>query len=305
MTFAQRLDRTAALFDSHIETLLAAETARDSGPEAIPPRLSLALRHAALGGGKRLRPFLTIECAALFGLPPEASLHAAAAIECVHCYSLAHDDLPSMDNDEVRRGRPSVWKAFDEWTAVLAGDALLTLAFELLARTETHPDPAVRIELVSGLAQAAGAAGMVGGQCLDLEAEKMSSQEPADAAEIHRIHRLKTAALIAFSCEAGAILGGGRGDQRRALRDFGEALGLAFQMADDILDAEGDAATVGKRVAKDAAAGKATLVSLAGIEAARLELVRIQANALAVLDPFGAAADPLRDAARFAAKRER
>jgi farnesyl diphosphate synthase len=305
MTFAQRLEHTARLVDQALPVLLD-ELETERATERRPPgRLARAIRHAAGGGGKRFRPFLVVESAALFGLSPAAALPAASAVECVHCYSLVHDDLPAMDNDELRRGQPSVWKAFDEWTAILAGDALLTAAFGILARPQTHGDPAVRLELISGLAAAAGTAGMVGGQAHDLEAEKLATSATPTPAHIRGLQSMKTGALIAFACEAGAILGGATAGERAALRAYGEALGLAFQMADDLLDAEGDAATVGKRVAKDAAAGKATLVSLLGLEAARIELARIEGAAQEALLPFGTRAEILAEAAGFVGRRER
>jgi farnesyl diphosphate synthase len=260
--------------------------------------------HALLAGGKRFRPFLVVESASLFGVPPEIALETAAAVECVHSYSLAHDDLPAMDNDEMRRGRPTVWKAFDEWTAILAGDALLTLAFEILSQPSAHPDPMVRVELISCLAKAAGPAGMVGGQCLDLAAEKLGGSGLPDVAHVRRLQEMKTGALISFSCEAGAILGGAARKERSALKAYGDALGLAFQVADDLLDSEGDAATVGKPVAKDAARGKSTLTALFGINAARDELASAKARAIAALNPFDASADGLREAAAFVVDRK-
>jgi farnesyl diphosphate synthase len=303
MTFAQRLEEIACLIDARLLALLD-ELARGGSGQRSSERLADALRHATLGGGKRLRPFLVVESAGLFGVEPRAALDAGAAIECVHCYSLAHDDLPAMDNDELRRGRPTVWKAFDEWTAILAGDALLTVAFELLTRPAVHADPEIRLDLISSLARAAGAAGMVGGQALDLEAEKLGGPAPQTMAHIRRLQSMKTGALISLSCEAGAILGAAAPDERAALRRYGDALGLAFQIADDLLDAEGDAATVGKRVAKDAAAGKATLVSLMGCEAARAELAHVEEQAAAALAPFGERGGTLREAARYVAQRQ-
>lgn len=232
-------------------------------------------------------------------------MDAAAALECVHCYSLAHDDLPAMDNDAVRRGQPTVWKAFDEWTAILAGDGLLTAAFEILSTPQVHPEPAVRLALVAGLAQAAGAEGMVGGQALDLAAERLPADRAPSLADIRYLQSLKTGALIRFACEAGAILGQAGEAERAALRAYGTHLGLAFQIADDLLDAEGDAATVGKAVSKDAAAGKATLVSLMGVAEARAELARAEDAAVDALAPFGARAATLIEAARFVARRDR
>jgi farnesyl diphosphate synthase len=304
MTFAQRLEEIACLIDARLLALLD-ELPQGGSGQRSSERLAEALRHATLGGGKRLRPFLVVESAGLFGVEPRAALDAGAAIECVHCYSLAHDDLPAMDNDELRRGRPTVWKAFDEWTAILAGDALLTFAFELLSRPAVHADPEIRLDLISSLARAAGAAGMVGGQALDLEAEKLGGPAPQTMAHIRRLQSMKTGALISLACEAGAILGAAAPDERAALRSYGDALGLAFQIADDLLDVEGDAATVGKRVAKDAAAGKATLVSLMGCEAARAELARVEDQAAAALAFFGERGDMLREAARYVARRQR
>ena len=269
----------------------------------LPERLGKAMEHAVLGGGKRFRPFLVIESAALFGVSCEAAADTAASLECLHCYSLAHDDLPAMDNDEMRRGRPTVHKAYDEWTAILAGDGLLTLAFEILARPQTHPDPAVRSRLVLALAKAAGSGGMVGGQALDLEADKLGQPVEPTVDHIRRLQAMKTGALITYSVEAGAILGGASAVERAALKAYGDNLGYAFQIADDLLDAVGDAATVGKAVGKDSAAGKATLVSLLGIPAARAELKRTEAAAIAALAPFGTRAEKLVAAARFVVER--
>lgn len=303
MTFPQRLDHIAGLMDRRLGDIIA-RAFDDKGPHpAVPPRLVKALQHAALGGGKRFRPFLLIETAALFGVADEAALDAAAALECIHCYSLVHDDLPVMDNDELRRGQPTVWKAFDEWTAILAGDGLLTLAFDILSSPAAHPDAAVRVDLISGLAKAAGVAGMVGGQAFDLEAEKLGQSGAPTRAHIERLQSMKTGALIRYATEAGAILGRASAREREALSRFGHCIGFAFQVADDLLDAEGDAATVGKAVSKDAALGKATLVSIMGVDAARRELSRVEEEAIGVLDIFGAKAERLREAARFVARR--
>jgi len=306
MTFAQRLDRIAGLTDARLALLIAAKMEHPEGDGGAPRRLVDAIRHATLGGGKRFRPFLVVETAALFGLAPQAAVDTAAALECIHCYSLAHDDLPAMDNDTLRRGRPTVWAAFDEWTAILTGDALLTFAFEVLSAPDTHASAEVRLALVAGLAKAAGVAGMVGGQALDLEAERTLGPMPAmTVGDVLHLQALKTGALIRFACEAGAILGGATDAERSALSDYGAALGRAFQIADDLLDAEGDAATVGKAVNKDASAGKATLVALIGLEAARQELGRAEAAAIAALAPFGDRGAVLSDAARFVARRDR
>jgi farnesyl diphosphate synthase len=295
-TFNQRLQRCATLIEARLDDWLASSERHGF----VPERLGEAMRHAVLGGGKRLRPFLVLESARLCGMPDEAALNTAAALECIHCYSLAHDDLPAMDDDDMRRGRPTVHKAFDEATAILAGDALLTLAFEIVADPATHPDPAIRGALALGLARASGRAGMAGGQMLDLTVAGATLSE----AEILRLQAMKTGALILFACEAGAILAGAGTAQRQALRDYGTALGVAFQLADDLLDVSGNAAIVGKAVAKDKDAGKATLVGLIGQAAARERLTEFQGQALDALAPFGAAAGMLAAAADFVANRK-
>lgn len=298
-TFKQRLSTCASLIEKRLEYWLEIGS-RNYG--FVPERLGEAMRYAVLGGGKRLRPFLVMESARLCGIEDENALNAAAALECVHCYSLVHDDLPAMDDDDLRRGRPTVHRAYDEATAILVGDALQTLAFEILGDPATHKSPAVRGELVLGLARGVGRAGMAGGQMLDLQAE--AAAVPLSEAEIARLQAMKTGALITFACEAGAILGEAQGATRAALRNYGDALGLAFQLADDLLDVEGDAARVGKAVAKDKGAGKATLVSLMGVAAARSRLHKIEAQAVAALAPFGAAAETLIATAHFVATRE-
>lgn len=299
MTFAQKLSHAARATQERLIWLLDDL----AGPKRSSPRLVAAMRHALLGGGKRFRPFLLIETAGLWGMSPEAALDTAAALECVHCYSLAHDDLPAMDNDIMRRGQPTVWHAFDEWTAILAGDALLTLAFEIIAREQAHPDPAVRIALVRELAMAAGAVGMVGGQSRDLEAEKVADAPPQTLASIRELQCMKTGALIRYACWAGATLAGAPADDRARMASFGDKLGFAFQIADDLLDTEGTAAEVGKAVGKDAAAGKATLVSLMGLKAARQKLVDLESEAIALLKPYGARAATLAEAATFVTHR--
>jgi len=264
------------------------------------PTLAAAMRYATLDGGKRLRPFLAATGAALCGARRERGLRVGAAVELVHCYSLVHDDLPAMDDDDLRRGRPTVHKRFDDATAILAGDALLTLAFEVLADPLTHAAGGVRAELVRLLARAAGAAGMVGGQALDLAA---AGAPPQALDAVLRLQRCKTGALIALSAEAGAVVAEAPAMARAALKAYGEDLGAAFQIADDLLDAVGDAATVGKAVGKDAGAGKATVVGLLGIDAARAEARRLSARAVSTLDFFGPSADLLRQAARFVVER--
>lgn len=267
------------------------------GPEA---RVVEAMRYSSLDGGKRLRPFLVMQSAALFNVAPSSALRVGCAIEMVHCYSLIHDDLPCMDDDDLRRGRPTCHRQFDEATALLAGDALLTRAFDVLAAEPTHADPAVRCALVAELAHAAGAAGMVGGQMIDLRAAELNM----DVAAITRLQQMKTGRLIGFSCEAGAVLAKASANLRQALRNYAHDLGLAFQIADDLLDVEGDAAQVGKRVGKDSDAGKATFVSLLGIERARAQARLLADQACAHLDPFGDKADLLRATARFVVERQ-
>ncbi|HET7850332.1 MAG TPA: farnesyl diphosphate synthase [Pseudolabrys sp.] len=301
-SFAARLDETAAETDALLDRLLSEQTA--GGEIARPARLIEAMRYAALSGGKRLRPLLLVETAALFGVPRERALTAGAALECVHGYSLVHDDLPAMDNDALRRGQPTVHKAFDEATAILVGDGLLTFAFDLMSRVETHPDAGVRITLVSELARAAGLGGMVGGQLLDLASEgRFGDARKQTEADIVKLQAMKTGALLRFACRAGAILGGADANALAAIDRFGAAAGSAFQIADDLLDVEGDTATIGKQAGKDAAAGKATLVAALGIEGARKRLAEMLASAESALAPFGTKADMLRAAARFIAER--
>jgi len=261
---------------------------------ATPARKVIeAMRYATLGPGKRLRPFLVVESAALFDVPRGHALRAGAALECVHCYSLVHDDLPAMDDDDLRRGRPTVHRAFDEATAILAGDALLTHAFEILADAATHPDPAIRLKLIAGLAKAAGMAGMVGGQMLDIEAESLVDSKISD---IIRIQSLKTGALFRFACEAGAILGDA---DPAPLRQYADNIGLAFQIADDILDVESSPEALGKATQKDKGKGKATFVDLLGLDGARKKAGALAAEAIAALEPYGRRAGTLCEAARF------
>ena len=289
---AQAFDEAIADVQRDVEALIEAILPRGEGAET---RVFEAMRYAVMAGGKRFRPFLVCESARLFGVDPAAALRVAAAIECVHTYSLVHDDLPCMDDDDLRRGKPTVHRAFDEATAVLAGDALLTFAFELVSDHDTHQLAEVRIELVRRLALAAGGQGMVGGQMIDLASEG----EALDMGGISRLQRLKTGALIAFSCEAGAVLGRAPRERRHALRAYAHDMGLAFQIADDILDVEGQAATVGKATGKDAAAGKATFVSILGVERARAQAAMLSEQAIQHLDLFDEKADLLRQAARF------
>ncbi len=301
--FAARLAAVAAETEDLLGHLLGDQAL--PGETARPPRLVAAMRHAVLGGGKRLRPFLLVESATLFGAAHSGALLAGSALECLHCYSLVHDDLPAMDDDALRRGRPTVHKAFDEATAILAGDALLTLAFDIMAREAVHPDAAVRIALVAELAAAAGVGGMAGGQMLDLAAEGRFEQKRAlNENEIATLQAMKTGALIRFACRAGAILGQADSAAREAIDRYGLAVGQAFQIADDLLDIEGDAATLGKTAHKDAAAGKATLAAALGVAAARARLDALVNQSDAALAPFGAKADILRAAARFIAERQ-
>jgi farnesyl diphosphate synthase len=302
--FLPRLNGVASDIEALLDRLLA--TAPLDGEVARPRRLLDAMRYASLGGGKRLRPYLVVESAALFGVPRERALMVGAALECVHCYSLVHDDLPAMDNDALRRGQPTAHKAFDEATAILAGDGLLTYAFDILARSETHPNASVRVALVLALARASGLGGMAGGQMLDLAAEgRFEAPPPFDEGQVGTLQAMKTGALLRFACLAGAILGEANGAQHAALDRYGSALGRAFQIADDLLDAEGDAAVVGKSTGKDAAAGKATLVGVLGPERARSRLAVLVREAEDALATFGnaEAAGLLKGAARFVAER--
>jgi len=303
-TFRQRLEAVATDIERLLELLLGADPLAEE--RARPKRLMDAMRHVSLGGGKRLRPFLVVETAALFNAPRERALMAGAALEFVHCYSLAHDDLPAMDNDDLRRGRPTAHKAFDEATAILAGDGLLTLAFDVLARPETHPNPTVRAELVLALARGAGLGGMVGGQMLDLAAEGRfdGTVQKLEAADVKLLQTMKTGALLRFGCLAGAILGEATTLKRDALDRYGTLLGEAFQIADDLLDVEGDAATVGKATGKDAAVNKGTFVSVLGLDPAKARLKTLVADAEAALAPFGRDGDVLKMAARFVAERK-
>ena len=269
--------------------------------EGAEARLFDAMRYAAMGGGKRLRGFLVLECARQFSVGRDTALRTAAAIEMLHAYSLVHDDLPCMDDDDLRRGKPTVHKAFDEATAVLAGDALQAHAFHVLAEPDTHADPAVRIELCRNLARASGPRGMCGGQMMDMLAEAID--EPMDEAEIGRLQMLKTGKLIEFSAEAGAILGKAPLQMRHALAAYGRDLGAAFQIADDLLDATASREEVGKSTGKDQAAGKATLVGLLGLPRARAQMERLAAQAAAHLDVLGDRADLLRALAHYAIAR--
>ena len=268
-------------------------------PDDADGRLSEAMRYSLFAGGKRLRPFLVLSGADLFEVPRAWSVNTAAAIEMVHTYSLVHDDLPAMDDDDLRRGKPTCHIAFDEATAILVGDSLLTLAFEAVTTPAGHPDAAVRAELACALARAAGADGMAGGQAIDLAAESRNLTFD----EVIRLQQLKTGALFGFSCEAGAILAGEDGAARTALRDYAACIGLAFQIADDLLDHEGSEADLGKAVGKDAAAGKATFVGLLGAEEARWRAEALVDDAIAALGPFDEKAAPLRAVARYIVER--
>ena len=258
------------------------------------------MRYAVNVGGKRMRPFLVLQTSGLFGAPLERALRAAAAIEMVHTYSLVHDDLPCMDDDDLRRGQPTAHRRFDEATAVLAGDALLTLSFEVLADQATHPDPEVRCRLSARLAKAAGSEGMVGGQMMDI----LAPGQDFGSEEVARLQRMKTGALFEFSCEAGPILGQAQPTDEERLRAYAHDLGLAFQIADDLIDATSTAERAGKAVGKDAEAGKATFVSLMGVEGARREALRIAERAASAVEPYGPAAEVLRRFPAFLVQRD-
>jgi farnesyl diphosphate synthase len=298
--FARRLDQIAEDTERLLSKLLADATLPDE--IARPKRLMEAMRYSTLGGGKRLRPFLVVESSAVFGVAREAGLLAGAALECIHCYSLIHDDLPAMDNSDLRRGRPTLHKKTDDATAILAGDGLLTLAFDIITRDEIHKDPTVRLLLTRALARASGIGGMVGGQMLDLAGEgRFGDREVVDVA---RLQQMKTGALLRFGCIAGAILGQASESQYQALDDYGRALGEAFQIADDLLDVEGDADALGKQTGQDAALGKTTFVTQLGIEGAKKRVRDLLARADAALSIFGAKGEVLRAAAHFVAERK-
>jgi farnesyl diphosphate synthase len=294
LALATSLGQIAREMDAQFDRLLAL-------PDDPRRALYEAMRHAAIGGGKRLRPLLVVAASKLFNVDHEAALRVAAAIECIHVYSLVHDDLPCMDDDDMRRGKATVHKAFDEATAVLAGDSLHALAFEILADPDTDGDPFVRAELVLELARASGPAGMAGGQMMDLVAEG----ETFDLATVTRLQQLKTGALIGFCLEAAAIMGRVPPEGRTPLRGYARDVGLAFQIADDLLDVEGDDAVTGKAVGKDAAAGKATFVSLLGVDRARQQSRMLVDQAIAHLAGYGDGATELAEIARFAIDRDR
>ncbi len=284
----------------------AAKSVNDALERILPKsdfpesKLFESMRYGVLNGGKRLRPFLVMSSARIFGVADECAYRAAAAIESLHCYSLIHDDLPAMDNSDLRRGNPTVHKKFDEATAILAGDALLTLAFEILSDPRTHEDPQVRCKLITALAKASGANGMVGGQMLDLIAETTA----LDIGAITRLQRMKTGELIAFSAEAGAILGKASTQHHNALRAYAHDLGLAFQIIDDLLDAEGTEEETGKSVGRDAKAGKATFVTILGAERARNQAGLLSEQAIQHLSVFEGRAKHLEDVARFVVDRK-
>ncbi len=292
--FESRIRETAELVEIALDRFLP----QREGPLG---RVVAAMRHGALDGGKRLRPFLLIASADMFDVPRDRSVRAGCAIEMIHCYSLIHDDLPAMDDSDLRRGRPSVHKAYDDATAILAGDALLTQAFEILASKETHPNAEVRCRLALELARAAGKNGMVGGQMIDIYAE----QKAFDLAGIEELQRLKTGALIRFSALAGGVIGEAGDEDIAALARYSEDLGLAFQIVDDLLDAFGDAEALGKPVGQDADMDKATFVKLLGAGGARDKARRLVASAKARLERFGARAEALKGAADFVFAREK
>jgi farnesyl diphosphate synthase len=298
--FQARLTAVADSTEHMLDRLLSPSPL--PGETFRPVRFLGAMRYASLGGGKRLRPFLMVETARLFGIEGDGVLRAAAAVEMVHCYSLVHDDLPALDNDDLRRGRPTTHRAYDEATAILVGDGLLTYAFDVTADPQTDADPAIRAALVLALARAAGLGNMVGGQVMDLEAE--AAAEPHTAEAVIMLQSMKTGALLRYAVEAGAILA--RADARAgaALTRYGQAIGAAFQVADDILDVEADEAALGKRAGKDADRNKATLVAALGLEAARTRRDRLAQEAIAALEIFGDKASILREAARFAVARK-
>lgn len=293
MTLAAALDEVSAEIDRGFDALLGV-------PEDARGRLYEAMRYAAIGGGKRIRPLLVVAACDLFKVDRERAMRVALAVESIHVYSLIHDDLPSMDDDDLRRGKATLHRAFEESTAILAGDSLHALAFELLADDATHEDPFVRVELIAELAKAAGPAGMAGGQMMDLQAAEMG----LDLAAVTRLQQLKTGALIGWCVEAGAIMGRAPPEGRIGLRGYARDVGLAFQIVDDLIDHEGQEDKAGKRLGKDAAAGKATFVSLLGPERARRQAEMLTSQAVEHLHGFGGEADLLRAVARFAVERD-
>jgi farnesyl diphosphate synthase len=296
--FETKLRDSAAETQALLMSLLSSTVEDDE--IARPENLMAAMRHGTLNGGKRLRPFLVVESAALFGTHHATAMRIGAALECLHCYSLIHDDLPAMDDDDLRRGQPTVHKAFDEAVAILAGDSLLTFAFDIIAAPQTDLPAERKVQLTLALARASGVGGMAGGQALDLAAEK----NPPDETGIRRLQSMKTGALLRFACEAGPIIAGAPDEDRKRMRLFGEKIGLAFQLADDLLDVTSDAATLGKATGKDAGRGKGTLVGLYGIEWAEKTLDTLTEEALDLLSPYGENAAILREAARFIADRK-
>ncbi|MEP2942566.1 MAG: polyprenyl synthetase family protein [Hyphomicrobiales bacterium] len=295
-SFKDRLSQVASIVEADLNDLLTFTPPAGIG---WPDRLFDAMRYASLNGGKRVRPFLVIETARLFGLESVGVRRAAVALECIHCYSLVHDDLPAMDDDDLRRGVPTTHKKFDEATAILAGDGLLTQAFVILASSETHVDPVIQAELVACLATAAGPIGMVGGQMLDIDAEHNEKNEK----EVRTLQAMKTGALLRVGIEMGAIIAGVSKEDRARLVRFGEVIGLTFQLADDLLDATADAETMGKATGKDAEQGKATLLSIHGIGGVRRLLDEQVSEAEQLLAPFGDKGETLREMARFIAHR--
>lgn len=300
--FTHKLGTIADAVEAFLAERLGPET--QPGEIARPPRLMEAMRHAVLGGGKRLRPFLAVETARMLGGDEAGALAAGSAIELVHCYSLVHDDMPAMDDDDLRRGKPTVHKAYDEATAILVGDALQTLAFEILADPAWQPEADIRADLVLGLARASGLGGMVGGQILDLGAEGRFGAVSLTVEDTLQLQAMKTGAILAFSVDAGALVGGATPDQRAALLRYGLALGQAFQIADDILDREASPEAMGKATGKDKDAGKATLVDRLGLDGARAECDRLVNVCDAALASWGERAETLRQAARFTVARK-
>lgn len=294
MSFQAALKKTADEIETMLDELVSIKS-------ALAPRVTEAMRYSALAQGKRLRPFFVIESARLLGADHKQALRVGAALECIHCYSLVHDDLPAMDDDDLRRGKPTCHIAFDEATAILAGDGLLTIAFEIIADPATHSDAQVRADLTLELARASGHNGMVGGQMLDLAAEEKHSH---DLDEIIAIQSLKTGALFRFSLEGGAILAKAGAQDRDAMRTYADKIGLAFQIADDVLDVESSPEQLGKATQKDANAGKATFIDLFGLDGAKQKASKLADEACDALSHYGPKADNLREAARFIVERK-
>ncbi len=299
MSFQDKLGQYSKIVNERLNQHLAA--GKHFGP---PETLADAMRYAVIGNAKRIRPFIVMETAKIFGVNPHRSADVAAAVECMHSYSLVHDDLPAMDDDDMRRGKPSCHKYFNEATAILAGDALQSLAFEILSRPQTDADPAIRSQLVLELATASGWAGMAGGQMMDIEETNTDKNRKLKLAIIQRIHSMKTGAILEFSCVAGPIIAKAAEDHVHRFREYGKLIGLAFQAADDLLDVTGDSEHLGKRTGKDLETGKPSIVARAGLEKTQKYVNDLEEAAIELIEPYGNHATDLIEATKFICRRE-